>query len=72
MLDALVPAADIMGTGIAAAAAAANEGADSTAKMKVAMAGRSNYLSEEQLDGTPDPGAKAVAIILSAIADVLA
>eukprot|EP00814_Leptocylindrus_danicus_P019472 CAMPEP_0116032800 /NCGR_PEP_ID=MMETSP0321-20121206/18432_1 /TAXON_ID=163516 /ORGANISM="Leptocylindrus danicus var. danicus, Strain B650" /LENGTH=578 /DNA_ID=CAMNT_0003508399 /DNA_START=144 /DNA_END=1880 /DNA_ORIENTATION=+ len=73
MLDALVPAADALGTGgIAAAASAANEGADSTAKMKVAMAGRSNYLSEDQLEGTPDPGAKAVAIILSAIADVLA
>jgi hypothetical protein len=36
--------------------------------MKVASAGRSNYLSEETLEGTPDPGAVVVAIILETLA----
>jgi len=71
MLDALIPAADAMDEGIAKASVAAQEGADSTADMKVAMAGRSNYLSEDQLYGTPDPGAKAVSLILSAVASNL-
>ena len=72
MLDALIPAADAFDNGIKAAAAAASAGADSTANMEVALAGRSNYLGEDQLRGTPDPGAKAVSIILCAIADEVA
>ena len=68
MLDALIPAAACMDKGISGAAEASVGGANSTAEMKVAMAGRSNYLSEEQLEGTPDPGAKAVSLILCAIA----
>jgi len=72
MLDALIPAADTFDNGIKAAAAAASAGADSTANMEVALAGRSNYLGEDQLRGTPDPGAKAVSIILRAIADEVA
>jgi dihydroxyacetone kinase len=69
MLDALVPAATAMQSSgdLASAASKAKEGADSTAKMKTASAGRSNYLSEETLDGTPDPGAVAVAIVLEAL-----
>ena len=66
MLDALVPAS--AQTTLPEAAKAARAGADSTATMKSASAGRSNYLSEETLDGTPDPGAVAVAIILEALA----
>jgi len=66
MLDALVPAA--ASSTLPDAAAAARVGADSTASMKVASAGRSNYLSEETLEGTPDPGAVAVAIVLEALA----
>jgi triose/dihydroxyacetone kinase / FAD-AMP lyase (cyclizing) len=70
MLDALVPAAAALVTSnsLAEAASEAKKGADSTAKMTQASAGRSNYLSEESLAGTPDPGAVAVAIVLEAMA----
>ena len=67
MLDALVPATKT--TSLADAAKAARAGADGTADMKIATAGRSNYLSEEALDGTPDPGAVAVAIVLEALCE---
>lgn len=70
MLDALIPASECIGSGIAAVAEAASCGAESTKNM-IALAGRSNYLSEDQLAGTPDPGAKAVAIILTAIAEAI-
>jgi triose/dihydroxyacetone kinase / FAD-AMP lyase (cyclizing) len=70
MLDALYPAAVelLQNHDLGAAASAARRGADETARMKVASAGRSNYLSEETLEGTPDPGAVAVAIILETLA----
>eukprot|EP00980_Cylindrotheca_fusiformis_P030971 scaffold25694_cov127-Cylindrotheca_fusiformis.AAC.2 len=69
MLDALVPAADslVKSNDLKAAAAEAKAGADGTAKMKLASAGRSNYLSEETLEGTPDPGAVAVAIVFGSL-----
>ena len=70
MLDALIPASECIGSGIAEVAEAASCGAESTKNM-IALAGRSNYLSEDQLAGTPDPGAKAVAIILTAIAEAI-
>ena len=71
MLDALYPAAAALveTQQMDVAAKKAREGANSTALMKVASAGRSNYLSEETLEGTPDPGAEAVAIVLEAIAN---
>jgi dihydroxyacetone kinase len=70
MLDALVPAAQVLvSTNILKdAALKAREGASATAEMKQASAGRSNYLSEDQLTGTPDPGAEAVAIVLASLA----
>ena len=70
MLDALVPAAaSLVSHGnLAEAAKKAREGADSTASMKTASAGRSNYLNAESLEGTPDPGAVAVAIIMESLA----
>jgi len=73
MLDALIPAAAAMveNAGIAAAASKAKEGADNTAKMGTASAGRSNYLSEQSLSGTPDPGAVAVQIVLQAVASAI-
>jgi triose/dihydroxyacetone kinase / FAD-AMP lyase (cyclizing) len=73
MLDALVPASDTLLSTLSMveAAAKAKEGADSTAAMKTASAGRSNYLSEETLEGTPDPGAIAVALVLQELADVV-
>jgi len=74
MMDALLPAAEEADRdmGLAAMSAAATKGADSTALMTSALAGRSNYLSEEQLRSTPDPGAKAVSIILAAVAEAAA
>jgi len=68
MLDALIPASKC--NSWESAANAAREGADGTKEMGSATAGRSNYLSEEVLQGTPDPGAEAVAIALAAIAKV--
>jgi triose/dihydroxyacetone kinase / FAD-AMP lyase (cyclizing) len=70
MLDALIPAATelLQSNDLDVAADLARQGANGTATIKVAHAGRSSYLSEETLDGTPDPGAVAVAIIFEALA----
>mmetsp|Transcript_40562 Transcript_40562/g.114884 ORF Transcript_40562/g.114884 Transcript_40562/m.114884 type:complete len:583 (+) Transcript_40562:229-1977(+) len=72
MLDALVPAAEAAGAGkpLAEIAAAAEAGADATATMKP-LAGRSSYLSTDITDGTPDPGAVAMAIVLCQIANTM-
>ena len=69
MLDALVPAAKslVATNSLSEASSVAKTGAEGTAEMKVASAGRSNYLSEETLKGTPDPGAMAVAIVFKAL-----
>jgi dihydroxyacetone kinase len=71
MLDALVPAAAVLmqTNDLLEAASKAKWGADGTAQMKTASAGRSNYLSEETLVGTPDPGAVAVSIVLEALSE---
>ena len=61
MVDALQPALDHLARGLPEAARAARNGADSTAEMAHARAGRSSYLSPEQLKGHVDPGAEAVA-----------
>ena len=60
------------GADIPASASAAQKGADATAAMTTAEAGRSNYLSEEVLMGTPDPGAVAVALVLGTLAKAFA
>lgn len=70
MLDALYPAVRCDG-GIREVANAAKAGAIKTGAMGKAGAGRSSYVPSEALQGTPDPGATAVGIWLSAIADVL-
>lgn len=67
MLDALYPAVLAMKSGNNNPATVAMEGAQSTATMSSASAGRSNYLSQDTLLGTPDPGAIAVSIALSCI-----
>jgi dihydroxyacetone kinase len=76
MLDAMFPASAAMlagdGADIPAAADAAQRGSDATAAMNHAEAGRSNYLSEEVLVGTPDPGSVAVALVLAALAKAVA
>jgi dihydroxyacetone kinase len=62
MVDALSPALDVLITeGVTKAALAARRGADYTARLSTAKAGRSAYVSEEQLIGHIDPGAEAVA-----------
>jgi len=71
MLDAFVPAAsalraaipggDVAGA-LAAAAEAAAAGADATAQMQARL-GRSSYVGEAAV-GVPDPGARAVALLL--------
>ncbi|WP_338033084.1 dihydroxyacetone kinase subunit DhaK [Hwanghaeella grinnelliae] len=64
MIDALAPALEALPGGLAAAAAAAREGADATAKITKARAGRASYISAENLAGHNDPGAEAVARLL--------
>jgi dihydroxyacetone kinase len=73
MLDAMVPAsrALIETKSLSEASRMARLGADGTAEMASASAGRSNYLSEDTLTGTPDPGAVAVAIVFEALTSSL-
>jgi len=52
-----------------AAATAAQEGADATASMKRAHAGRSSYVAAANLFGVKDPGAAAVALAFLAAAN---
>lgn len=68
MVDALEPAlASLARGGLASAARAAREGADRTATMTRAKAGRSAYLNPDQLRGHADPGAEAVARLFEAL-----
>ena len=68
MIDALAPALEALPDGIAAAASAARAGADSTASIHRAKAGRAAYVPEENLKGHNDPGAEAVALLFGALA----
>ncbi|GAX18240.1 triose/dihydroxyacetone kinase / FAD-AMP lyase [Fistulifera solaris] len=69
MLDALIPASQVEDANLLQGMAqAARHGAESTATMGTASAGRSNYLSAESLQGTPDPGAIAMALVLESMA----
>jgi dihydroxyacetone kinase len=61
MIDALAPALESLPDGLAAAAVAARKGADLTAKITRAKAGRASYVSESHFAGHNDPGAEAVA-----------
>ncbi|MEM7060836.1 MAG: dihydroxyacetone kinase subunit DhaK [Pseudomonadota bacterium] len=67
MIDAMQPALDALPDGLATAAAAARTGADATAKITKARAGRASYLSEASLAGHNDPGAEAVARLFEAL-----
>lgn len=69
MIDALSPALTALPQGLAAAAAAARAGADATAQMGKAKAGRSSYVPEENLIGHNDPGAEAVAMLFEKLAE---
>lgn len=68
MIDALMPALEALPDGFAAAAKAARSGADATAKITRARAGRASYLPEESLAGHNDPGAEAVARLFEHLA----
>jgi dihydroxyacetone kinase len=61
MVDALKPALEVLEDGFGPAAKAAREGADRTADIVQAKAGRASYISSDQLLGHVDPGAEAVA-----------
>ncbi len=66
MIDALLPALNAL-PDLAKAAKAARIGADATAKMLSARAGRSTYVSADKLEGFNDPGAEAVALLLEGL-----
>jgi dihydroxyacetone kinase len=68
MVDALHPALEALGDGLAAATRAARAGADHTATMRRAKAGRAAYISAGNLEGHVDPGAEAVARLFEALA----
>jgi dihydroxyacetone kinase len=68
MIDALLPALEALGGGIAKSAAAARAGADYTATLTKAKAGRSTYINADQLIGHVDPGAEAVARLFEHLA----
>ena len=70
MLDALLPAIVALEASedLRAAAVAAREGANRTATMTRARAGRSSYVPEGALRGVPDPGAVAMATIFESLA----
>jgi len=69
MIDALAPAiAGLFQGGVKAAAEAAVGGAQATASMGKARAGRAAYVNAGNLAGVIDPGARAVAIAFVAAA----
>ncbi len=70
MIDALMPVLKVFSSSgsIDDAARAARKGADSTAGMTRARAGRSTYVSADRLKGVNDPGAEAVAMLLDGLA----
>lgn len=63
MIDALIPALEALPNGFEAASKAARAGADHTATIVKAKAGRASYISEDRLSGHNDPGAEAVALL---------
>jgi triose/dihydroxyacetone kinase / FAD-AMP lyase (cyclizing) len=68
LIDALQPALHAwQKQGIQAMAIAAREGAEKTATMHKAGAGRSSYINEHNLAGVADPGAVAVAEVFAAL-----
>ncbi len=67
MVDALMPALEALDDGLLAAARAARKGADHTATLTKAKAGRASYISADQLSGHNDPGAEAVARLFESL-----
>lgn len=77
LLDALCPALDVLAdTGLSRhgwkqATEAARAGAEATADMREAGAGRAAYVRADALAGHVDPGAEAMVTIATAVADAL-
>lgn len=70
LIDALQPALEaLQKKDLQSAAQAAQKGAEATAKMQKAGAGRSSYVNKENLDGVMDPGAVAVAEVFKAMVE---
>lgn len=70
MIDSLLPALEALPKGLDAAARAARKGADYTAQIVKAKAGRASYISADRLSGHNDPGAEAVARLFEELAAV--
>ncbi|MEI2298279.1 dihydroxyacetone kinase subunit DhaK [Ensifer sp. MJa1] len=68
MVDALSPALDALDESVGVAAEAARAGADLTATLVRARAGRAAYINAKQLEGHVDPGAEAVARLFEHLA----
>ena len=68
MIDAMMPALTALEAGLKAAARAAREGADHTATLTRANAGRAAYINADQLHGHVDPGVEAVARLFEHLA----
>ena len=68
LIDALQPALEALRDGgLSAAADAAQKGAEATAQMHKAGAGRSSYVNRESLEGVQDPGAVAIAEVFKGL-----
>lgn len=67
MIDALQPALESLDQGLAVATKAARKGADHTATLLRANAGRAAYVNADKLSGHKDPGAEAVARLFEAL-----
>ena len=68
LIDALQPALEALrDSGLEEAILAAQRGAESTATMQQAKAGRASYVNSDNLNGVPDPGAVAVAEVFAAL-----
>ncbi|MCA1921358.1 glycerone kinase [Buttiauxella noackiae] len=68
LIDALQPALDALKeSGLNAAVKAAQDGAEATAQMQKANAGRSSYVNSDNLQGVKDPGAVAIAAVFAGI-----
>jgi len=70
MLDALLPGLKALqaNKSVVEAAQAARDGADETARMTEARAGRASYVPDASLSGVVDPGAEAIARVFAAAA----
>ncbi|MEM1045104.1 MAG: dihydroxyacetone kinase subunit DhaK [Pseudomonadota bacterium] len=69
LIDALMPALEALPHGFGAAATAARGGADMTAGITRAKAGRASYIAASKLAGHNDPGAEAVARLFEHLAE---